>query len=472
MGETEKILTLTLALLNTVVDSLDLRICRVASPSGWLSAQLQQWRDYQLNSDFGSKFLIELPGLGSWRLMPNRSRPYEFTLVNPEICDIRLWNPDKWESAISTQTGQLYISFRSRFLQIAGIDAVRTFCNTLSSVLFGSGSGGFWRVARGDLAVDLQLDQSFTWQDLPNFVSRSRFRDIAAESSPSLVSRAKEILSQTPAQPDNKAGATYISADDLQVIQAALNSVQVGDDGYLYRLCHNREPQTLYFGRFASPLYARIYDKLASLAKQDKEYMKEIWAAGGWDGSSPVWRFEFSCSGDFLKGAADLLDCDENGEVHRSLREGGLRDFDNFIDAIPQIWQYLTTNWLRYTLPSPDDTNLWRSDLNPLWEVVQAAWPSAIPVIRVRPPRQLDDEQLTAQLKGVALTLAAKRSATDQTDDLTYSVVLQDLWTYFEGPTFEFELIERRRLLGIDDLSDTNYSAQLRAERMLENYGS
>lgn len=459
---------MTLSLLNTVVDSLDIRISRIATPSEWLSSQLQAWRLYQQNFEFGSDpYMVELPALGSFRLKSVGSRPYEFILINPEICDIRVWNPDKWESAVTSQTGQLHISFRSRFLQVAGLDAARTFLETLENVIFATRSGGFRRVSRGDLAADLQLDEGFFWQDLPNFVSRSRFRDVASESGPSIVSRAKTILSNTPPQPDNKGGATYISAGDLEVLRLALNSVDVGNEAHLYRVCHNRQPQTLYFGRFASPLYARIYDKSASLDKQNKDYMREIWAAAGWGNDLPVWRFEFSCSGDFLKGAADLLNSDANGEIQHDLRE-----FEDFVEAIPRIWQYLTVDWLRYTLPAPGDKNLWRAPLHPLWQLLQTAWPSPVPIIRVRPPRKLDDEQLTAQLKGVALTIAAKRSSADSPDTGTYSIVLQDLWEYFESSSFDYELLQRRRLLGIDDISDTNYSAQIRAERILEGNGS
>lgn len=459
---------MTLTLLNTVIDSFDLRICRIASPSEWLTNQLAPWRNYQVESSFDSDpYLVELPDIGFWRLKFSGRKPYEFVLINPNICDIYIWNPDKWDKAISTQTGQLYISFRSRYLQIAGIEQVQILLDKLSALLFSSGSGGFRRVSRADLAADIQLDRGFSWSDLPNFVSRSRYRDVAADSENSPFDPANKILADLRSPQGITRGALpTISAEQIAVLQSALDFAAAGDDGYLYRICHNRQPQTMYFGRFKSPIYARIYDKLASLDKQDKGYMREIWASSGWDSESPVWRFEFSLSGDFLKEAVDLLNPDKNGEYPHDLR-----DFDDFLNAVPQIWQYLTQNWLRYVDPSPGDKNLWRAPLSPIWELVQQAFPSPIPIIRAASPRNPDDEQLLAQLRGVALSLAAKRSSRDSLSEAAYSCWF-DVWKYFESSTFEHDLKERRRLLGIDDLSDTNFSAQIRSERLLDGSGS
>lgn len=465
---TKNTLSLTLSLLNTVIDSLDLRVCKIAAPSEWLKTQIAPWRKYQDESSFDSDpYLVEFPELGSWRLKFSGRKPYEFVLINPNICDVYIWNPDKWESAISTQTGQLYISFRSRYLQIAGIEQVQLLVDKLAALLFSSGSGGFCRVARVDPAVDIQLERGFTWSDLPNFVSRSRYRDVAADSENSPFNAAKQVLENLRSPQGITRGVLpTISPDQIAVLQQALDFASAGDDGYLYRICHNRQPQTLYFGRFGSPVYARIYDKLASLDKQDKGYMRDIWAVGGWDNESPVWRFEFSLSGDFLKEAVDLMNPNDLGELPHDLRE-----FDTFLAALPQIWQYLTQNWLRFTQPSPTDKNLWRSPLSPIWELVQQAFPVAIPIIRLRPPRHLDDEQLLAQLKGVALSLAAKRSACDSLTGAAYSCWF-DVWKYFESSSFEPDLKERRRLLGIDDLSDTNFSAEIRSERMIDGSSS
>lgn len=467
-----------LSVLNNCIDSLDLRVSRLASPSEWLLSQAEIWRKYKKDADFGTDpLLIELAGLGSWRLKFSGHHPYEFVLINPEICDIRIWNPYKWSTAFKGQTGQLYISFRSRFLQIAGLPAARRLIEDLHSVFFAAWSQGFCRVARADAAVDLQLEQGFQWGDIPKFVTRSRFKDIDTGSDP--LQSACDILQRCLGEegpdritrslvPTNN-DSISLSMSDFLVLQQALETVAANaqDDSYIYRVIHRRLPQTLYFGRFGGACYARIYDKLASLGKQNKEYMREIWSTAGWDGEFPVWRFEFSMSGDFLKGAVDLLS--EHfpvGELPQDLRE-----FDIFLDSMPRIWQYLTQNWLRFTQPEPGDSNLWRAPLSPIWEVVQSAWPECEPVIRCRPPRNHDDEQLVAQLKGVALTIAARRSPTDSLSDETFSIAF-DLVLFFETGNFQHLLRERRQLLGIDDLSDTQYSAEVRSQRMIQGNGS
>lgn len=172
-------------LLNSVVDSLDIRVLRWMLPSDWLLEQLPLWRQYQQNSEPGDQpFLVQVPGLGSFRLKPTKSRPYEFVLINPEIADIRIWNPDKWNTAIEGQTGQFYINFRSKFLQFQGLGKVRSFINALVSTFCKAGPGqqecdlgGFNRVSRPDLACDVQETRDMTWSDLSSFVCRSRKRD-------------------------------------------------------------------------------------------------------------------------------------------------------------------------------------------------------------------------------------------------------------------------------------------------------
>ncbi len=450
----------------------------MAAPSDWLLSQADVWRKYKKNSDFGTDpLLIELAGLGSWRLKFSGHHPYEFVLINPEICDIRIWNPYKWLSAVEGQTGQLYVSFRSRFLQVAGLPVVRSVIEDLHSIFFSSWSGGFCRVARADAAADLQLDQGFEWSDLAKFVSRSRYKDIDTDSDS--LQPAREILDRhlqqggtdrvTSPPITTDSGLISLSMAELITLHQALSSTTANaeDDGYLYRVIHKRLPQTLYFGRFGGACYARIYDKLASLGKQSKDYMRAIWAASGWDEESPVWRFEFSMAGDFLKSAVDLLsDHFTEGELPQDLRE-----LDIFLDSMPAIWQYLTHNWLRFTQPELGDSNLWRAPLSPVWETVQSAWSESEPVIRCRPPRNHDDEQLVAQMKGVALTIAARRSPQNDLSEDSFSV-LRDLEKFFDSGSFKHELLERRQLLGIDDLSDSQYSAEIRSERMSEGNGS
>ena len=104
-----------------MVDSLFLRVSVNRHPSPWLLSRLAAWRanrEAWYDDPKGTETLLEsIPALGSFSVMSS-SRPYESALINPEICDIRIWNPDKWSSAIGSQTSQFFVVFRSRFLSV------------------------------------------------------------------------------------------------------------------------------------------------------------------------------------------------------------------------------------------------------------------------------------------------------------------------------------------------------------------
>lgn len=251
-----------------------------------------------------------------------------------------------------------------------------------------------------------------------------------------------------------------MDAELLSKVFQAL-ACEPAEDGYVYRVVAKKEPQTIYFGRFASPLYARLYDKLASLDRQHKGYMRDIWRDAGWDGVSPVWRHEFSLSGDFLRAIANL----ETGEIE------DLREFELFLTAIPRLWQYLTCDWLRFTVLEADDSNPWRREVADSWAVLQMAFASPTSIVRRHPPRCPDDKQLKAQMLGVALTIAAKRGSSD-TDEAAVQSIFSDLVTWGDDPAFYGLLKKRRQVLGVDDFSDTSLSAFYRVERLAEGFGS
>jgi hypothetical protein len=382
--------------------------------------------------------------------------------MNSEIADIRIWNPEKWDKAIAGATGQFYISFRSKFLQFQGVEGVKGFVAALESLFCNDfdreTATGWHRVSRVDLAADLQTDRGYQWEDLNRFVTRARQKDIYTESS-ILCEELKKLMPSPHL--DNKGGDAYTLPAELhsKVLQALER--EASEDGYISRVIQKKEVETIYFGRFGSPLYARLYDKLASLDKQHKGYMRDIWTDAGWDGESPVWRHEFSLSGDFLRAIANL----ETGEIQ------DLREFELLLTAIPQIWQYLTNNWLRYTVIEADDSNPWRREVADSWAVLQMAFASATSIARRHPPRYPDDKQLTAQMLGVALTIAAKRGSSD-TDEAAVHSLFSDLVNWVDKPEFYSLLKKRRQVLGVDDFSDTSLSALYRIERLAEGFGS
>lgn len=99
------------------------------------------------------------------------------------------------------------------------------------------------------------------------------------------------------------------------------------------------------------PMAARLYDKTLELAKSGKEWLKPLWTARGWDGEARVLRLEFEIKRDTLK-AFDLA------ELQRVL------------GALPGLWSYCTTEWLRLTIPSTDDATRSRWPVHPLWQLL------------------------------------------------------------------------------------------------------
>ena len=96
------------------------------------------------------------------------------------------------------------------------------------------------------------------------------------------------------------------------------------------------------------PMAARLYDKTLEILKSHKDWLKPLWVARGWDGESRVLRLEFEIKRDVLKGF-------------------GLESLADVLRAMAGVWSYATTEWLRLTLPNPDDGTRSRWPIHPLW---------------------------------------------------------------------------------------------------------
>lgn len=468
-------------ILNCGIDSLYLRLCRIARPSYWLSSQVAAWRKYQAGEG-EDVYLVEIPEIGTFKLLPFKDRPYEFLLTNREIGNLSIWNPDKWQSAIEGQTGQFYLDVRSKFLQYEGIEGVRRLIKAIESVFCAQivtekqdgtplKMSGWERISRVDLFVDVQAP-AMTWGELPKYVSRARKKEVNPDSSTetqraqALLKRLRsELTASAPPHGGNKGGAKCsLTLEDLALLDSAVAQDRgVEQDGYLYRCLFTNDPQSLYFGRFGSALYGRQYDKLASLEIQNKQYMREIWLNNGWDGTSPVRRQEFSLSGDFLRQVQVF-------EVQDAPLD--YRDFDRFLGVADEIWHYLTHDWLRLTVPDPCDQTKSRWQTDPLWEVIQSGFScNTWQMVRTPPQRSCPESHLVAQMRGLALSIAARRSQSDEELETGFSIV-QDILSFVDEDQYVEKLRKRRRVLGIDDFSDTIFSAYKRAQTLAEGFGS
>lgn len=542
--------------LNRVVDSLQVRLSAPAAPSEWLADRYPRWREFLASYEIGADpLVVELHGLGMFRLLPS-SRPYEFTLVNPRIARVRIWNPDKWLTAVKGQTGQLHVEFRSRFLQLHGLDAVQEFLDLLRALLFSdrisldSDRPAFCRVSRIDLAVDVQMSplglRDLTRED-GGFVRRAVKSQVLTTLSGAdtnalvsgLLDRKKHLLPPK----SNKGGATYTDShnsretsgrvspdvaapaadwgpDDLgdwgtyervgrsaaRAVAAAVRQDLASRKGrertaFGHRLVwQGQDLQTLYFGDFASPLYARIYDKVAAVVDQDKYWLFDVWRDAGWDAEPgedgamcPVWRTEFSLSGDFLHHLSVVAEHDQVIKVDA-------RELSDCLEYIGVIWRYCSHSWLRH-VHHTDDSNPWRWPSSSWWSLVETAMLEGHASIkrvharqrargaRNRPEAEINAkvEALEKQVRGLAVSVRAISDVEEApvVDQDTGEILarpgrdagraremVERVLDWLETDEGLRELSMRRVLMGLDSVSDTALSALFRAETMAEGKGS
>ena len=497
--------------LNYGIDSWDIRVSRNLEPSQWLrdcTARLRKSREkLYANVEKWNANLEVIPGVGTFQALP-KAKHYEFVLVNPEICDIRIWNPDQWLNAVAPKpvqggkpcdgTGQLYFSIRSRLIQFNGPQAALDLVEKAVAFLTGEPMplvasrpfrNEFTRTSRFDLFADVEASKPVTIEDvMKRFTCRARKRDFWLEPfsdalEQEFISKSKDETRNAEGLPllNNKGGDLFMRnlrkrcerdrRFAFQVEEMLRDVLGVGIDAGLSRVVASggRELQTAYFGRFASPLYARVYDKIASLPVQGKEYMRDVWRDAGWDEERPVWRFEFSMSGDFLRAAQSLM----HGVPD-------LRDAKTTLMAAPGLWAYLTRTWLKHCKPSRDE-NASRWEESTLWKAVQGAFTQMTPIVRIQPEPCPDEGQLMAQAKGVVTSIGAMLSSPRYQRGLDLETgevfdakaeIIKRLFEYLHSDEGQEKLEDRISRFGLDEHSDTVFSATVRSEQLLEGRGS
>lgn len=516
-------------IINRVVDTLDLRLSRNRHPSAWLLRQVTSWRAARDAWEPGQEPpVVRVDGVGSF-VLRGSSRPFEFVLVHPEICDIRIWNPERWSSAVSTATGQIMFNFRSKFLQLVGLAAAREVVRRVERLMIASEGAlvysgeqarpDFLRVARGDLAADVWQDRDLRGSDLQHFVCQSRsvdtFYTLSTEGRSRLLESVLGGENELHPPMDNKGVSIRREGDEggvaegftlpmpgpyeaaaASVLDAFCSAVREElEDKKGARVTRavmrGREPQTVYFGQWKSPIFCKVYNKLASLKPQRKLYMLDVWASNGWDGKGKVWRWEYTFTGDFLKS------------IYVGNDRVDVREFDDFLAYLPALWFYVTRKWLRQVDGEPNlNKETQRMRVTHYWGIIQSAWDSDIGVERdnsryigyknsrdaVRKIVELRSQALGCIIS--AMAIRARLNDLEVNPDFVPSVDVDpetgevlasrtsltqrviDDFKKLLGDDFDQEVFSRQRFIGLDDLSDSALTSLQRAERMAEGFGS
>lgn len=95
-------------------------------------------------------------------------------------------------------------------------------------------------------------------------------------------------------------------------------------------------------------LAARLYDKLFEIQKSKKDYLIPLWQKAGWIEGEPIWRLEYELKRQFLI-QKDLFKLTE------------------VLANLNGLWSYVMTEWLKLTIPNPDDQTRSRWPVHPLW---------------------------------------------------------------------------------------------------------
>ncbi len=146
-----------------------------------------------------------------------------------------------------------------------------------------------------------------------------------------------------------------------------------------------------------SDIGARLYDKTREIVRSGKDWIMPLWLPAGWASGETVWRLEFEIKREVLK-------------------ELGLRSLASVLDNLDGLWSYASTEWLRLTLPNPDDATRTRWPIHPLWALLASvdwASPNQTLLARFRNSRSPDELRLVSLFHGALTSYMAKHGIDD-----------------------------------------------------------
>jgi hypothetical protein len=458
--------------LNRVVDTLYLRTWNPFRMSEWFEEQLDSWRTI-VRTWRKEPEVVMIPGLGHFELTRGGEN-YEFALWNERVAKIRVMWPDAWHKKGVAQTGQFYIEFRSGFLQFVGIPGALKFVDALERtmlsnqpILAANMPERYRIISRVDVSVDYEMPEKMTWQTTDEYVARAPrmkkdawlspfgddtetvFSRLLAESKKKLrqyqknkgvsdtnsrseitrgvyssqvnvssfsgeaaASQTETVLHAPDAENDPGAPLELALASAFsQFVKFAEEQIGYGDAAVLNRVIGTAQQlQTLYFGRFGSPIYAREYNKTLESTVSDKAYLIDVWSKNGWTLETPVWRLEFSLATDALRSWPAKPDQENSGEFIN------VADPLEFLERIPDVWNYLTRTWLRHCVPSATEPNRSRWEPSERWKVLQSAWGDVSRIERV-PKLPKPNPEITRKV-GRGYLVSTTASTAHLTDDV------------------------------------------------------
>jgi hypothetical protein len=203
--------------------------------------------------------------------------------------------------------------------------------------------------------------------------------------------------------------------------------------------------ESAYWGsRTSKGVFFRLYNKSKELRDNPgKAWFSDVWGAqGAYDPDLTVWRTEVQLRREALKtfrrGSAP--DGEPTGDEPMVLET-----VEDLEQALPTIWRYITTRWLRMVEQGETDSNKWRAPLHPWWAALQDADWGEVPVEVIRVTKaKAKYEQMLPQLAGTLETTIAAAVAAGMYDAPEDLKDLSRLFTW-EGGRIAVRTIEDRQ---------------------------
>ena len=146
----------------------------------------------------------------------------------------------------------------------------------------------------------------------------------------------------------------------------------------------------------------RMYNKLLEVVESGRDDMFPLWQEAGWKQGESIWRVEFQFRREVMQ-------------------QHGLINLDSVLGSLNGLWCYASTEWLRLTLPNPDDKTRSRWPIHPLWGYVSSVdWETnGGPLARsFKATRLPEDKRIFALGASSIASYMAKNGITDYQDGI------------------------------------------------------
>ncbi|WP_256211993.1 hypothetical protein [Nitrosomonas communis] len=164
----------------------------------------------------------------------------------------------------------------------------------------------------------------------------------------------------------------------------------------------------------------RLYNKLLEIQSSGRTDLVPLWQEAGWQENDPIWRVEFQL-------------------MREVLNEHGLISLDSVLANLNGLWSYASAEWLRLTIPNPDDQTRSRWPIHPLWGYISSIdWEgNGGPLSRSFKATRLPDDNRIFSLGASSLaSYMAKHGMNDFDDDEGLDRYMLYLFKYFHERGF------------------------------------